>query len=796
MPGAVNLGKYLEEKDKNGVKVSSWAVQIAPGVAECRVCVPTRRIQFKKGKNELTRHSETEKHRQCLKSKKANDQPTLEQFAETEENNKLNQQAGDLEIVLCLYLSRHGIPPSQASDLANLLKKHVPDSKIIEKVKLSDEKARYLTIHGLGNQFENETVKKLQSCDAFSCSIDESEVNKKSVMEIQVKFASKDNGLESRHLAAVDLEAGNAEIITKTLTNTFNEYNIDYKSKLLNVGMDGCATMMGCNTGVMQRLKEEVPQIKSDGSCNLHHLSNTNQHAVTAFNSDIKPALVNTYYDLGGAPGKGLKKQKEFNRICRDVCGFEPCPILEFVETRWMSLGACIEPILFNWIGLVKYYGSLKSPTPRQEKLKTFYERCDINRIRLKFLLANMAEYTKTIKFLEDRTAHVHNIGEKLEEILVGQLGKVLDDSEFNELDEDGNLVRKSIHKLLNIDLETAKKLSDKHMFIGTEVEKEIKALGLTWNSKQMKWFFDEVRKYHLEACKYLIKYFRTTLSNPVITYLSGLDPAKQSHVLTPIKLKDLAREYSKVVDAIQLVGGMDVIKEEIDKYVTDEVVKDLPKDVGFETFWTSVKELKDGAWKRYDVLPRFALCMATRYDANAEVERSFSLMNLVHQSSQRNRMSLDTLNAHLHIRAKVESKENKEGCEKCSSSNLPHCHCCNFVITDELRDTCKKSWKVLRECQAEASGAKKSFEEKCVPIKEKTLRIEKERIAKLGNKVRERSYFCKPEHFLPIYVKKDKNKDKKKDKKDVNQNKVGDSNKRPLSTTTSVSKPKNIKLK
>ena len=53
MQGAVNLGKYLEEKDKNGVKVSSWAVQIAPGVAECRVCVPTRRIQFKKGKNEL-----------------------------------------------------------------------------------------------------------------------------------------------------------------------------------------------------------------------------------------------------------------------------------------------------------------------------------------------------------------------------------------------------------------------------------------------------------------------------------------------------------------------------------------------------------------------------------------------------------------------------------------------------------------------------------------------------------------------------------------------------------------------
>ena len=180
----------------------------------------------------------------------------------------------------------------------------MPDSKIVEKVKLSYEKARYLTIGGLGKHFENDIVEKLQSCDAFLCSIDESEVNKKSVMEIQVKFASERNGVESRHFASIDLEDGGAETITKTLTETFSEHNIDYKAKLINVGMDGCATMMGAKSGVMTRLKSEVPQIKSDGSCNLHHLSNTIQHAVKAFDRDIKPALVDTYFDLGGAAGK------------------------------------------------------------------------------------------------------------------------------------------------------------------------------------------------------------------------------------------------------------------------------------------------------------------------------------------------------------------------------------------------------------------------------------------------------------------------------------------------------------
>ena len=138
-----------------------------------------------------------------------------------------------------MFLYCHSIPPSQASDLAQILKKYVPDSKIVEKVKLSYEKARYITIGGLGKNFEDDIVQKLQSCDAFSCSIDESEVNKKSVMEIQVKFASEKNGVESRHFAAVDLEDGGAETITKTLTETFSEHNIDYKAKLINVGFDG-----------------------------------------------------------------------------------------------------------------------------------------------------------------------------------------------------------------------------------------------------------------------------------------------------------------------------------------------------------------------------------------------------------------------------------------------------------------------------------------------------------------------------------------------------------------------------
>ena len=97
----------------------------------------------------------------------------------------------------------------------------------------------------------------------------------------------------------------------------------------------------------------------------------------------------------------------------------------------------------------------------------------------------------------------------------------------------------------------------------------------------------------------------------------------------------------------------------------------ELDKEEGLESFWSNVKKITDGIekWPRYQVLPRFVLCMATKYDSNSEVERSFSLMNLIHQNKQRNRMSQDTLNAHLHIASGIESAENKSKCDKCAVS-------------------------------------------------------------------------------------------------------------------------------
>ena len=102
----------------------------------------------------------------------------------------------------------------------------------------------------------------------------------------------------------------------------------------------------------------------------------------------------------------------------------------------------CIGPVLHNYLPIVKYYNKVKTPTERQNRLKAFFvEREDKTRLELKFLLEACDDLTVAIDFFEKAQARVHNTRVKLEQILVTQLGKIVDDKYVNNLDADDKLV-------------------------------------------------------------------------------------------------------------------------------------------------------------------------------------------------------------------------------------------------------------------------------------------------------------------------------------------------------------------
>ena len=97
----------------------------------------------------------------------------------------------------------------------------------------------------------------------------------------------------------------------------------------------------------------------------------------------------------------------------------------------------------------------------------------------------------------------------------------------------------------------------------------------------------------------------------------------------------------------------------EIDRYQLDDDVSLFDNHLTYEEYWKKVGELTEGSadWRRYEILPLFALALGVKFNSNSEVERSFSRMNNIHQNRQRNNLSHDCLDHILHIQSAVEGK-------------------------------------------------------------------------------------------------------------------------------------------
>lgn len=168
----------------------------------------------------------------------------------------------------------------------------------------------------------------------------------------------------------------------------------------------------------------------------------------------------------------------------------------------------------------------MSKPTERQKGLRKFFvDNQDISKLKMLFIYDSNAEFDRGVDFFEEKQSHVHNTGERLKDILVGQYKKIVDNSEIYTLTENNELKIKSRKQLIHLDIEAAKKLDNKRVFIGQNVEKEIKSLGLSPTSSSLSWFFDAVQRYHITACKFLQKYFTAPLSSSIIANMAARNP-------------------------------------------------------------------------------------------------------------------------------------------------------------------------------------------------------------------------------------------------------------------------------
>ena len=751
---------FLKEKDKEGEVVGTWAEERKPnsGLAWCKVC--NQEVNFQSGRRELLRHSMRGKHKDKVKSLATEEAKSLKQITlvesiegkvkESEEQKEVKEKTSRFEIDLARSLSRHKISPTFLDCLQDILRKHCGDSVVVQKMKLGEDKGAYLVRYGIGKTYREETVELLRKCDAFSIGFDETEINKTSQMEVLVKLAHPKYGIVLRHYRTIELQAGNAEAVTNMIVESFNLDGVDFKKKLIAPMSDGCATMEGKKSGVKVRLSKEVDDMKDLGACNGHHISNAMKWGVRVFdeesNPEVEDVLVDLFEDIGGSKGKGTKKMKEFIQTCKAI-GLHPRKIKKFINTRYRIYRSCLEPVIYNWEGLVKYYKEVKKPTDRQVRLQTFFvEQEQMSLLKVLFLLAATRELVLAIDFFEQRTELMHKSRAKMEEVLRTQILKFHDESAVKVTDEESNsdnVLKKTGVQLLEIDLENKETLlSKKKMFIGQETKKQMREIGLTPDACQMEWFFNNVFKFHKKVTARLIHYFKTALQSTDMEYMAALSPDKRRSIGTSEHLKYLLKSFSKVVVNIDEHSGADRLTSEIDLYTIDDDLWEIEEEttkMEYEAYWDKVGELQDGDWPRYPVLCRFAKALGTVFNSNSETERAFSVEGDIHKNPKKNLMDQDTLDCHMQVKYGVESKENKQACVKCVEKVKSHCHCSAATISDEMMKNCKEAWRQLKLDKEEDE------EDNSAELTEKQKKEAEERVKKFREQVSQRPTFYPP---------------------------------------------------
>ena len=134
-------------------------------------------------------------------------------------------------------------------------------------------------------------------------------------------------------------------------------------SNCVSFASDNAAVMSGMGKGVAGHISRVQPNIYFMG-CACHLMNIAAQKAAGELPCPVSDVLIDIYYFLDKSANR-KQRLKEF----QGLCGKDARKILKLVNTRWLSLGLCLNRLLEMWEPLERYFGS------EQEKL-TSKGRC------------------------------------------------------------------------------------------------------------------------------------------------------------------------------------------------------------------------------------------------------------------------------------------------------------------------------------------------------------------------------------------------------------------------------------
>lgn len=486
----------------------------------------------------------------------------------------------------------------------------------------------------------------------YSIILDEStDVSVSKFIGIIIRYFSPNmNSIVSSFLALEPIEKADARGIVTSLVKCLESHSLVIRN-MIGIGTDNASVMTGRNNSVLEILKREynLPNLILI-RCICHSLQLAVSHSSESnLPRNIEFLIRETYNWFSNSP----KRRDEYKALFQTInCGDSPLKILKVCDTRWLSIEPAVVRILAQWKELKLHFSMARERCYTAGLLWEMYND-ESNRLYLCFLKSILHDVQIGIKVFEGENMDPVKLLETLMTVLRSICVRIIIPGAATT-DKDFLTIRVEDH------LDPVAHLG--HLFESHASKSNISSQALA-----------NIRKRCIDFNVKLAKEIQHRIPSNYeildkVTLLSPENTLKQ--IKDPHALVDLAREL-----------GFD--DQTIDTIVQQwKTIHFTEWDTSGDSvkFWAQVSKYKNAAGvNTFQELANLAIAVLSLPHSNAEVERLFSVMNMV-KSKLRNRLCTLTLNSIIMIRNQLKILKK-------------NCH--NYVLPPEVLAKVNKTVKI-----------------------------------------------------------------------------------------------------
>ena len=586
-----------------------------PSCSMCKTTVPC-------AKSGLERHAKCAMHVRNVSA--VNAQMPIKQILQTGIN-----YSADTESRICAFIAEHNLPFSISNSLLQLTKAVCPkdtrEKSELETLKMSSTKCTNVIRQGLGFYFSKKLVDKLKHTK-FSVIPDETtDVNiDKQLAVCTMHYDEDKNDVATSFFDIVNVKKCDAESLYDALKKSFIDKNIPLDN-IIGYSSDTCNVMFGEHKSVTSLMKVDLPHVVFV-RCSCHSIHLCVSHACLKLSNSLEDTCRNiyAYFSRSSLRRQELKEFQEFVNV-------SPHKLLSYGQTRWLSLGACVERLLEQWDALRLYFTAVVSeksdPSYITENILNNLNNPFI-KAQLEFMQVQLKRTNEFNKIFQSDKPMLHALSSKVDKLLKEIL------SDFIQL----RYVKECDPYTLNIHDEN-KHVPIAQVYVGIHATETLSNPPLCHDR-------EGIKKFKIACLSFLIELVSQIRSRFKTSHLAFLDFLKPENALNrnPNSLR-------QVFKAMPFLDGMCSLE------MADIEWRQVALEGKFENvqnaleFWQKTFNQDNLNFEKpYPNLSKVVGCALSLPHSNASVERVFSHLRRI-KTDLRNSMKGESLVSLLHTK-------------------------------------------------------------------------------------------------------------------------------------------------